>query len=191
MATVSRLMTAEEFLALPDDGVHRELIRGELREYPMTTRGLPHCRTNARFTQHLLNWLETQPEPHGDVMDGEVRVRITPDPPTIVGIDVIYIGPDIAARVDHEEGTLEGPPTLAVEVLSPSDTQEDIAEKVREYLAAGVPLVLLADPVFRTITLHRPGQPPVLFNDQQDLTLEPHLPGFRAAVASLFGTPRA
>jgi Uma2 family endonuclease len=191
MATVSRLMTAEEFLALPDDGVHRELIRGELREYPMTTRGLPHCRTNARFTHYLLDWLETQPEPRGDVMDGEVRVQIARDPATIVGIDVIYVGPELTARTDPREGTLDGVPTLAVEVLSPSDTQEDIAEKVGEYLAAGVPLVLLADPVFRTITLHRPGHAPVLFNDQQELTLEPLLPGSRVAVAELFGAPRA
>ncbi len=42
MATTSSLMTAEELLALPDDGIDRELIRGELREYPMTTRGVPH-----------------------------------------------------------------------------------------------------------------------------------------------------
>ena len=38
MATTSSLMTAEELLALPDDGIDRELIRGELRENPMTTR---------------------------------------------------------------------------------------------------------------------------------------------------------
>ena len=31
-AAVPKLMTVEEFLALPDDGVERWLIRGELRE---------------------------------------------------------------------------------------------------------------------------------------------------------------
>ena len=31
-ATAPKLMTAEEFLALPDDGVERWLIRGQLRE---------------------------------------------------------------------------------------------------------------------------------------------------------------
>jgi hypothetical protein len=30
-------MFAEEFLTLPDDGVHRELIRGKVRELGMTT----------------------------------------------------------------------------------------------------------------------------------------------------------
>ena len=50
MATTSFLMTTEELLALPDDGVTRELIRGELREYPMTTRGFPHCLALANLT---------------------------------------------------------------------------------------------------------------------------------------------
>ena len=38
MATVAQEMTTDEFLKLPDDGVDRELIRGELRERPTTTR---------------------------------------------------------------------------------------------------------------------------------------------------------
>ena len=37
VATISR-MTIEEMLALPDNGYDRELIRGELREEPMTRR---------------------------------------------------------------------------------------------------------------------------------------------------------
>ena len=31
-----KTMTAEEIMALPDDGIDREMIRGELREMPMT-----------------------------------------------------------------------------------------------------------------------------------------------------------
>ena len=38
MATVSSLMTTEELLALPDDGIDRWLIAGELRERPMTLK---------------------------------------------------------------------------------------------------------------------------------------------------------
>ncbi len=34
-ATVSHVMTADEFFALPDDGMERSLIRGQLREKPM------------------------------------------------------------------------------------------------------------------------------------------------------------
>jgi hypothetical protein len=61
MATTSSLMTAEELLALPDDGIDRELIRGELREYPMrkpprrsvntSTPASPWSGRSTRFTK--------------------------------------------------------------------------------------------------------------------------------------------
>ena len=93
MATVSRLMTEEEFLALPeDDGIERELIRGELREYPsMTTRGYAHSVVVFKIGHHLSLWLRRQPEPRGTIIGGEARVRLRRDPLTFVGIDVAYI----------------------------------------------------------------------------------------------------
>ena len=48
MATVTTLMTAEELLALPEDGTDRWLIAGELRERPMTKRNRFHSRATAR-----------------------------------------------------------------------------------------------------------------------------------------------
>jgi hypothetical protein len=42
MSTVSTMTTAQ-LLALPDDGVERELIRGELRERPTTRRNRLHA----------------------------------------------------------------------------------------------------------------------------------------------------
>jgi hypothetical protein len=47
------LMTFEEFLALPDDGVRRELIRGELRERGMTIRNRHHSRTMSTIAKVL------------------------------------------------------------------------------------------------------------------------------------------
>ena len=75
---------------------------------------------------------------------------------------------------------------LAVEVLSPSDTHEDVTAKVDQYLAVGVPLVWIVDPHFRTVTVHRPGQQPDFFTTDDDLTAEPHLPGFQIAVRRFF-----
>ncbi len=40
IAAEFQLMTTEQFLALPEDGVDRELIEGQLREKPMTVRQL-------------------------------------------------------------------------------------------------------------------------------------------------------
>jgi len=58
---------------------------------------------------------------------------------------------------------------------------------VREYLDAGVKLVWVVEPVFKTVCVYRPDAPPELFNETEELSGEPHLPGFRAAVAELFG----
>jgi Uma2 family endonuclease len=61
-----------------------------------------------------------------------------------------------------------------------------MAEKVHAYLDAGVPLVWEVSPFHKTVTVFRPDGPPVLFNIQQELTAEPHLPGFRVPVAEVF-----
>jgi Uma2 family endonuclease len=77
-------------------------------------------------------------------------------------------------------------PILAVEILSPNDTLDEINDKIDEYLAVGVPLVWIIDPRRRTVTIHRPGQEPEFVNVRQELSGEPHLPGFRVPVAELF-----
>ena len=45
MAIQPKLMTAEEFMALPDDGLRRELVRGEVRTMSPTQD--PHGRAAA------------------------------------------------------------------------------------------------------------------------------------------------
>jgi Uma2 family endonuclease len=180
------LMSTEELLALPEDGVERELIRGELREKPMTIRNRTHSRIEARVAQLLYNWLDAQPEPRGEVLCGEVGCRLRRSPDTTVGIDVVYIDAATAARRPAETTLVDGPPVLAVEILSPSDRQEEIDETVQEYLASGVRAIWIINPVFRTVTVFRPDAPPTMANVNGELTAEPHLPGFRAAVADLF-----
>ncbi len=186
MATVASLMTTEELLALPDDGTERWLIAGELRERPMTVRNRFHSRILVRVAKFLDNWLDEQPEPRGQVLGGEAGFRILHDPDTTVGIDVVYVPHDVAVRQNDETTLVDGVPTLAVEILSPSDKLEDINEKITTYRNAGVPLVWILDPYDRTVKVYRPDARPELFNDGQDLTAEPHLPGFRVPVRRLF-----
>jgi Uma2 family endonuclease len=81
---------------------------------------------------------------------------------------------------------MDGSPVLAVEILSPSDIQQDIDEKVDAYLAAGVKLVWIIDPHKQTVLVLRPDAPPRLFNVTETIDAEPHLPGFSAAVAEIF-----
>jgi hypothetical protein len=43
----TKLMTVEEFLALPDDGISRELICGQLKERGLTVRNRFHSKVEA------------------------------------------------------------------------------------------------------------------------------------------------
>jgi Uma2 family endonuclease len=184
-ATV-RLMTTEDLLALPEDGMDRWLIRGELREKPMTKRNRFHSRTTSVADQMLRNWRDQQPPPRGEVYVGEAGFILRRNPDVTVGIDVAYVNAEVVARQTDDTTLIEGVPLLAVEVLSPNDTVEEINEKVQEFLTAGVALVWIVDPYMRTVTVYRPDTAPQLFNVTQELTAEPHLPGLRIAVAKLF-----
>lgn len=187
MATAeTTLMTTEQLLAMPDDGVERWLIRGQLREKPMTYRNRWHSRTLVRICRFLDVWLDQQPAPRGAVLGGEAGVRLRRDPDTTVGIDVIYVSAEVAAYQPADTTVIDGVPVLAVEILSPSNTVEEIDEKIDSYRAAGVPLVWIVDPHDRTVTIYRPNQEPETVNIRQELSGEPHLPGFRVPVADLF-----
>ena len=50
---------------------------------------------------------------------------------------------------------MPGPPDLAVEVVSPSDSFSEIAEKTREYLSAGASAVIVVDPPTRSVNVYR------------------------------------
>jgi len=185
-AVATPLMTMEELLALPDDGMERWLVRGKLRERPMTYRNRTHSRVVARVTTVVDTWLSQQPEPRGWVGSGDAGCRLTRNPDTVFGVDVLYISPAIVAQQTNATTLIEGVPTLAVEVLSPSDQQEDIDEKTDAYLDAGTSLVWIINCRHRIVTVLRPGAKVEAFDIDEELSAEPHLPGFRVKVRDLF-----
>lgn len=91
--TIERPMTADEFVeraeSAPPD-VTLELIEGQLKERPVTSRGPEHSEAIARTAYVLTAWLESAADRDGIVAAGEARCRIATDPDTIVGIDVAY-----------------------------------------------------------------------------------------------------
>jgi Uma2 family endonuclease len=186
MATVTAPMTTEEMLALPENGTERWLIDGELKERPMTVRNRFHSRVLISVGTELELWRRQQPTPRGQVLGGEAGVRLARDPDTTVGIDVVYVSPEVTVRQTDETTLIEGVPTLAVEILSPKDTIEEIEDKLTTYHRARVPLVWIINPYRHTVTVHRATAEPVLFNAEQELTAEPELPGFRVPVARFF-----
>ena len=178
-------MTVEEFLDLPDDGIHRELIEGEVREFGMTVRGSVHSEVEANFVVELKIWLRTRPKPRGRISCGAVGFRLDGTKATIVGVDVAYASPEVVARRDPDRRTYDGVPILAVEILSPSDTHRGVMEMIDLYLRHGA-IVWIANPELRTVGVHRPGHPPILFNETQELAGDPELPGFCVPVSHFF-----
>jgi Uma2 family endonuclease len=191
-ATTDRIVTGEEFIKLvgtaPDD-VTLELIRGHVREIPRASSPRQAIAV-ARIGHQLLNWLEEQSDRAGVVAGGEVGCRIGRDPETIVGIDVAYFEGVEFVELPDGAKYFDGPPVVAVEVLSPSDRHEDVIDRIRSLLAAGVRQVWVADPDFRSVVVHRPDAEQRLFAAQRELDAEPELPGFRPIVASLFAGQR-
>ena len=84
------------------------------------------------------------------------------------------------------QGLIPEPPDLVAEVRRPFDTIPDIQTKAAEYLAAGVPVVLVLDPESESVETHRPARPPERFGPADELTLPDVLPGFAVPVRRFF-----
>lgn len=83
------------------------------------------------------------------------------------------------------KGFFDGPPDLAVEVLSPANVYPAVQEEVDQWLAAGTQGVWVVDPEHRCVWLHTPGAPHCL-EAADTLSGEPVLPGLAVRVADLF-----
>ena len=77
------------------------------------------------------------------------------------------------------------PPDLAVEVLSPSNTPDEIAIKVDNYLRAGV-VIWVVNPDAQRVVVHRPDAPPKTYGIDETLDGSGVLPGFTLAVRDIF-----
>ena len=152
----------------------------------MTLRGKVQSRILVRLGYLLTDWQVRTGNKRGQVFGGEVGVILQRDPDTTVGIDVAYVDRESAMSAFGETTLIDGPPILAIEITSPSDTQDGIGEKVELYLDCGVAIVWVVEPRFRTVTVYRPDAEPELFNARQEINAEPELPGFSCPVAAIF-----
>ncbi|MFO1092859.1 MAG: Uma2 family endonuclease [Planctomycetaceae bacterium] len=182
-----KLMTAEEFLALPDDpNVERMLISGRVYEVPMTRRSWFHSTVESNVVDILKQWCRTRKSGGFRIASGEAGSFLRRKPDTIVGTDVAVFQQNAIPKLEDKTTLFTCAPLQAVEILSPSDMLEHIQEKVSDYLTAGVPLVWIVDPHFRTVVVHRPDATPEMFSGDEDLIGDPHLPGLKVTVKDVF-----
>jgi Uma2 family endonuclease len=84
------------------------------------------------------------------------------------------------------QGYRSGAPDLAVEVTSPSNTKREMAEKAKEYFAAGARLVWIVNPKLKTVTVYRSLSDIITLTEKDTLDGGEVIPGFQYAVTELF-----
>ena len=77
-------------------------------------------------------------------------------------------------------------PTLAVEVLSESNTHEETVQKRGELTELGTQVLWLIDPATSSAEIWRPGEEPVVLGMADVLDATPALPGFLLPLAVVF-----
>ncbi len=183
-------VTLDEFLRLEaeaPEGVTLELIEGKLVERPsMTTRGRLQAFVMSLLVYELVRWSQSFHQKPVEIGSGEARCRLTMENDTIVGVDTgVWIGEQYASP-SNDPLLYEGPPVVAAEILSPSDKNEYVDEKIAAYLAAGVHQVWILDPMWRTVTVYHPDSKPAFYAEDDVLNAAPDLTGFSLPVSQFF-----
>jgi Uma2 family endonuclease len=171
-------MTAEELGNLPDEPLRHELIKGELLTMPLPQR--QHMRVSANLIMLLLQ--HAKANRLGEVY-AEGGFKLESDPDTVLGPDVSFVAKDRVSL--SPEGYHEGPPDLAIEVVSPGDPRGRVEHKLSLWLEFGTRSVWLVNPRRRTVEICLPTGERTLFHETDEL-VDDTVPGFRIKVSEIF-----
>lgn len=183
MLVETHFITAEELAQIPCEEGRLELVRGELLKMPPAGHEHGEIASSALFVltrfvrQHQL----------GKTYAAETGFTLSRNPDTVRAPDAAFVTAERAAQQKRRHGFFDGVPDLAVEVVSPGDSAEEVEEKILDYLEAGVRLLWIINPRTRTVAVYRS------LTDIRVLTLEDNLegydvlPGFTVPVRELFG----
>jgi Uma2 family endonuclease len=179
--TLPKPLTAEEFWALPEGEGKRELVRGEVVEW-MPVGGV-HGDVVTELLMRLRTWAKQGN--HGYVAT-EVGYIVQRNLDGVRAADVSYVRQERIPESGIPEGFWKLAPDLAVEVVSPYETAEEIQDKVFDYLSAGTPQVWVVYPRRQQVVVHTPDGLARTLSGEDRLEF-PQLPGFSCTVADLFG----
>jgi Uma2 family endonuclease len=178
-------MTAEAFFDWANRPENRdkrfELLKGEVAEMPSPSER--HCLVCGNVGYVLNGYVRRRGQ--GYVLTNDPGIILERDPDTVRGPDVVLF------LVNRRYGELnpkfaEGIPTLAVEVLSPSDRIGKVTRRIAQFLKSGIRLAWLIDPEARDVTVYRPNQDDYVVDDTQELTGDGVLPEFSCRGADFF-----
>jgi Uma2 family endonuclease len=180
MSEAARLVTAADLEQFPEDDYRYELVEG--RVIRMSPVGYQHGRIVVRLCTLLEPYVRARDL---GVVLTEVGFKLLSNPDTVRAPDVAFL-PRERIPSNEPRGFWDGPPALAIEVLSPDDRPSEVRAKVEEYLTRGVPLVLVVDADEKTVTIYRSATPPMRLGADDILDIEDVVPGFHCTVQDIF-----
>jgi len=175
-----KLVTADELLAMPDDGMRRELIAGEV--VVMTPAGGEHGQLAMDLMAEVRSWSKQQQL--GRCFAAETGFRLASDPDTVRAPDGAFIR---AARVPEPipAGFMTVMPDLALEVVSPDDRKREVLAKVGDWWKRRSRCLGLW-PAERRMNDFRSVSDVTVLEEADTLTCEELLPGFALPLRELF-----
>ncbi len=176
------LLSAEDLWKQPDDGYRYELVKGEIRRMPPT--GFEHGIRTAEIGS-LLN-VHVKKHKLGYVCGAETGFKITYNPDTVRAPDAAFVRQAAIEEKGIPKGYWEGAPDLAVEVISPSDTYTQVAEKVDEWLNAGCAVVWVVNPRRETVEVYQSPEDITVLQGDDILDGGDVIEGFQCSVKDLF-----
>ncbi len=185
MSTTTSLTTAEGLLRMPDDGFRYELIEGRLKQ--MSPAGIEHGVIIVRIASRLANHVEHNKL--GVILAAETGFRLAQDPDTVRAPDVAFIQSTRIPEAGLPKAFWPGAPDLAVEVISPNDSTEEVEEKVNDWLDHGCSMVWVVSPKQKTITVYRSQTDITILSENETLDGRDVVPGFQCSVQEIFTIP--
>ncbi len=182
MTTARKLLTADDLLAMPEDGKKYELVRGELIEMPPP--GIMHGIVTDRIGRRIGDFAERLGL---GITSGDVGIYVEQDPDTVRAPDYVFISRDRLREPLPSSGYARGLiPDLVVEVISPGYSVSAAETRARMWLAAGARLVVVAYIDAQEIVAYSDDGTVRRFGVGDTLTCDPVLPGFACPVAEVF-----
>lgn len=182
MGTIATLLTAEEYLELPDNGCPTELVRGTV--VPMNIPSFRHGKLCTSVASPL--WQYVKLHQLGHVLSNDSGVVTERDPDTVRGPDVSFYSYSRIPKGADPAGYAQVAPEIAIEVRSPTDRWAKVLAKVSEYLNAGVEVVYVVDAQSRSVFAYRDDQPGTPIAHDADWNFPPPLDGLRIPLRELF-----
>ncbi len=182
-ATLTKSITADELLAMPDDGHRYELVEGELRR--MSPAGDEHGQVGMELAIPLGSHVKKNKL--GKLYLAETGFLIRTNPDTVRAPDIAFVRMERIKQTPGIKGYRVGAPDLAVEVVSPGDTVNEVEDKVAEWLEGGARMVWVVSPKLHTVTVYRSLTDIVTLTAKDKLDGGEVVPGFQMNVAEIFG----